>query len=141
MAVALHRQVELLDLDLFAGSSVREASRIRSLLTMLAAPAGTVLIKEGTYGQEFMILASGEASVTVGGRAVATIGAGDFIGEMSLLDGDLRSATVTALTPITFYVCNSAEFAGILATSPSVAARITEAAAAREASNAEALAA
>ena len=137
MALHLYRREPLQDLDLFAGCSRREAARIRSLLTMLHTEAGTVLISQGTLGREFLVLADGEAEVSVrtsdGERVVATLGAGDFVGEMALLAHDPRSATVTAVTPLTFYVCNSAEFAGLLEAAPGVAARITAAAAARHA--------
>jgi CRP-like cAMP-binding protein len=106
---------------------------------MLRVEPGTVLMGEGTFGFEFLIIAEGEARVTVrtpdGERTLATLSPGDFAGEMSLLAGNRRSATVTAITPLTFYVCNVAEFAGILDIAPSVAQRISLTAAAREQSN------
>jgi CRP-like cAMP-binding protein len=57
------------------------------------------------------------------------------MGEMSLLAHSLRSATVTAVTPLTFYVCNRAEFSSLLEAAPSVAQKITAAATERAAAN------
>jgi len=135
----MRRRDPLGDLGLFSGCTDSQVERVRSLLTMLRVEPGTVLMGEGTFGFEFLIIAKGEARVTVrtpdGERTLATLSPGDFAGEMSLLAGNRRSATVTALTPLTFYVCNVAEFAGILDIAPSVAQRISLTAAAREQSN------
>jgi CRP-like cAMP-binding protein len=130
-----HWPYSLASLDLFAGCSPSELAQIGSLLTMLTADAGRTLIREGVAGVEFMVIASGEAVVTVDGQPVARLGAGDFVGEMSLLTRAPRSATVTAVTPLTFYVCNTAEFASLLDAAPSVAAKITETANRRSATN------
>jgi CRP-like cAMP-binding protein len=126
-------------LDLFADCSAAELERLGSLMTMLSAEAGTVLIGEGEIGAEFVILGEGTAEVTIrqGGQTVvlAELAAGDFVGEMSLLRGTRRSATVTATSSLTFYVCNAAEFASLLDAAPSVAGKITAAAEARGAAN------
>ncbi len=133
------RREPLLDLPLFSGCTPVQAERIRSLLTMLTAAPGTVLMSEGTYGVEFLIIADGQARVTtqtpIGELVLATLGAGDFVGEMSLLARDRRSATVMAMTDLTFYVANSAEFAGILDAAPSAAHEIEATAAQRAETN------
>jgi CRP-like cAMP-binding protein len=89
--------------------------------------AGTVLMHEGAVGSEFMILADGTAEVRQGGRLLATIGAGDVVGEMALLQSagrGYRNATVTAVTPLTVYVGTPREFRQILAVAPSVAEKV-----------------
>jgi CRP-like cAMP-binding protein len=135
----MRRRDPLGQLGLFSGCTPAQVDRVRSLLTMLRVQPGTVLMGQGTFGFEFLIIAEGEALVTVqtpdGVRTLATLGTVDFAGEMSLLAGSRRSATVTALTPLTFYVCNVAEFAGILDIAPSVGQRIALTAAAREQAN------
>jgi CRP-like cAMP-binding protein len=118
-------------LALFADCSPAELRRISSLVTMLTLDAGTVLMTEGTIGLEFLVIVDGTAKVSVGGQVVAELGAGDFAGEMSLLARGPRTATVTAVTPLTVYVCNSAEFATLLEVAPNVADKITRAAAVR----------
>ena len=125
----------LAELDLFADCSSAELHQIGSLLTMLTVDAGTVLMHEGARGAEFMVIARGDAVVTTHGHEVARLGVGDFVGEMSLLAHTGRSATVMAVTPLTFYVSNTAEFASLLDAAPSVAAKITAAAAHRGESN------
>ena len=127
----------LANLALFADCSHAELEQLGSLMTMLCVGPGRVLISEGTIGMEFMILAEGEADVTVAGQTRARLGPGDFAGEMSLLARGRRSASVTAVTPVTFYVCNTAEFSSLLDTAPSVAAKITAAAARRSEVNDE----
>jgi len=129
----------LLELDLFAECTPAEARRLRSLLTLLNVAAGTELISGGSYGFEFLVIAAGQAEVSIetvsGPVVVATLEAGEFAGEMSLLGRQRRSATVTATTPLTVYVANSAEFATILEEAPSVAAKIRAAASARQEAN------
>ncbi|GAC1312883.1 MAG: hypothetical protein NVSMB12_03760 [Acidimicrobiales bacterium] len=125
----------LADLDLFSECSARDLRRIGSLLTGLQVPAGSVLINEGSIGLEFLVIVSGQAAVTVDGRPVATLGAGDFIGEMALLNRVPRSATVRAITPLTFYVSNTAEFATLLEIAPGVRAKIHAAAERRSQAN------
>ncbi len=131
----------LADLDLFSGASPSEIARARQVLTMLKVDAGTVLMQQGGFGMEFLIIAEGEATVSIGTQLVATLGRGDFVGEMSLLGRGRRTATVTAVTPLTFYVANSAEFTALLEAVPSVGERIVQTAAEREAHNRRSLAA
>jgi len=62
---------------------------------------GTALTDQGAYGSVFTLIADGQATVTVGGVAVASLGPGEFFGEMALIDGsNVRSATVTADTEV-----------------------------------------
>lgn len=125
----------LADLALFSACSPRDLQRIGSLVTGLEVGAGEVLISEGTVGLEFLVITAGQAEVTVDGRRVAILGPGDFTGEMALLDHGPRSASVRSLTPLTFYVCNSAEFATLLDVAPGVRAKIVAAAGERAQAN------
>jgi len=125
-------------LDLFAGCTPTQLAAARQLLTLLTVEAGTVLMHEGGLGMEFLVIADGEATVTIGGRQVATLRHGDFAGEMSLLGNARRSATVTAATRLTVYVANPAEFTALLEVAPPVAARIVGTAAARQEANRQA---
>jgi len=129
----------LAELPLFAGCTPAEVANARRLLTLLSVDAGSVLMREGGFGTEVMIIADGQATVSkhVDGAesVVATVGRGDVIGEMSVLDGGRRSATVRALTPMSVYVASAAEFAGLLRELPVVAERIARTAAERRDTN------
>ena len=86
----------------------------------LDVPAGSVLCKEGERGREFFVIIEGEAEVTRGGKRLATIGSGEFFGEIALLERVVRTATVTATTPLRFFVVSDSAFSGVLATDPSI---------------------
>lgn len=110
------RLEELRSIEAFAECTIEELARIDSLLTEATFPAGSVLIEEGTPGFEFLVLVEGTARVTRGGKPVATVGPGSFVGEMALLakDEPTRSASVTAETKLRAFVLNAGEFAALL---------------------------
>jgi CRP/FNR family cyclic AMP-dependent transcriptional regulator len=119
---------ELRELDLFSEVSRSELAVISRQLTRLRVKAGRVLVREGAIGNEFMIMASGMAEVTQGDQSIATLGRGDLVGEMALLQpyGSRRNATVTAVTDAEIYAGSPAEFRRILETAPSVAAKVRQ---------------
>jgi CRP-like cAMP-binding protein len=83
-----------------------------------------------------MIISEGQATVSQGDRSVATLGRGDLVGEMALLDHQVpgrRNATVTVNTDAVVYAGSRAEFRQILASAPSVARKVRETVAARSA--------
>jgi CRP/FNR family transcriptional regulator, cyclic AMP receptor protein len=114
----------LSNVPLFSGCTKRELKAIARLCTDLDVPAGSVLTTEGVPGRECFIVADGEARVVIGKRTVAAVGPGDIVGEMSLLDGGPRSATVTATTPMALYALSVPEFNALLDTSQSTSHRI-----------------
>src|SRR5580698_2054864 len=118
---------ELRELDLFSEVSRSELAVISRQLTRLKVKAGRVLVHEGAIGNEFMIMASGMAEVTQGGQSIATLGRGDLVGEMAILQpvgSGRRNATVTAVTDAEIYAGSPSEFRRILDASPSVAAKV-----------------
>ena len=125
---------DLRELDLFSEASRSELAVIRKQLTRLKVKAGRVLVREGAIGNEFMILVNGMAEVTQGGRSIATIGRGDLVGEMALLQGHghgRRNATVTAVTDAEIYAGSPAEFRRIIEAAPSVAEKVRQTVASR----------
>jgi CRP-like cAMP-binding protein len=88
-------------------------------------PAGATPIEEDAPGQAMFIIVSGEAAVTVHGddEPVATLGKGDIVGEMSLLTGARRSATVKAVTPLEVIEVNKEALAHVLKASPDLVDR------------------
>lgn len=125
---------DLAELPLFSEVSRSELAVIRSHLTPLQVPAGRVLVQEGGRGDQFMIIAEGAATVSQGGRTIATLESGDLVGEMALLHDDgvgRRNATVTVSADALIYAGSRAEFRQILQAAPSVARKVRETAAAR----------
>jgi CRP-like cAMP-binding protein len=125
------------ELDLFAACSRAELQRVEPLITPVRLRAGHVLIREGTIGHEFIIIAEGDAAVGVEHSVapLALVGPGGFVGEMALLNREPRSATVTALTPLSILVSNDREFGELLRVAPSISEKITRVARERRAKN------
>jgi CRP-like cAMP-binding protein len=118
-------------IPLFAGTDRKQLERVAGLCTEVRVPSGRILCTEGEPGQEFFVVEQGEAAVTVGGSPVATLGAGDFFGELALLDGQARAATVTAGTDMLVLVLTASEFDGALQADPMIAVRMLPAIGAR----------
>jgi CRP-like cAMP-binding protein len=131
---------DLKELALFSECSRRELRALSRLLTSVEVAPGEVLLREGNHGQQFVVIADGAVAVSriVDGETVrvAVLGAGDFVGEMSLLHRQPRTATVTTLTRCTVFASNTREFFALLDAAPSVARRVAAAAARREEANA-----
>jgi CRP-like cAMP-binding protein len=85
---------------LFQGMSDRSIETIAGLAFETEFPEGATLVREGDPGDRFLIIRNGSAVVDQGGRTVRHLRGGDFVGEISLIDGSPRSATVTATAPV-----------------------------------------
>src|SRR5207253_7972276 len=82
-----------------AGLPSRELLSLASLFDEARLEEGAVLTREGDTGRELFLIVDGEALVSLRGDDVATVGPGEFVGEMAMFEQAPRSATVTALTP------------------------------------------
>ena len=109
---------------LFEGLLKKELVELARRAEDLEAPAGTVLCKEGEVGREFFVLMDGTVVVTAREKRIATLGAGDFIGEIALLEQVPRMATVTAKTPVRFFVLAREDFRHLVKQHPSVESKI-----------------
>jgi CRP/FNR family transcriptional regulator, cyclic AMP receptor protein len=112
------RITQLRSIELFDACPERELTTIAGLVYETTVPEGRVLCKEGDFGREAFVIVDGQAEVSKGGAILAKLGPGDVCGEMALLDGDRRSATVTALTPMTVLVISVREFESLLHSAP-----------------------
>ncbi|HVY09668.1 MAG TPA: cyclic nucleotide-binding domain-containing protein [Mycobacteriales bacterium] len=112
------------EIPLFRGCSKEELRDIDRAATQADFPAGQVLCTEGAVGRELIMLVEGEARIDRGGNEVAQVGPGAFIGEMSLLDGGPRSATVTAITDVKALVLPAREFWQVIDEVPAIAHRL-----------------
>lgn len=109
---------------LFGNLSQRQLNLIAKHADEVNLPAGKVLAKQGELGLEFLLLVEGRARVQKNGKVIAHLAAGDFFGEMSLIDGKPRSATVIAETPVTLLVIHRRSFNYLLDTIPGLPRKI-----------------
>jgi CRP-like cAMP-binding protein len=116
---------------LFAGLLPSELDRVTLVMNPLQASAGDVICAEGSPGHDFYLIADGEAAIERGGHTVAKLSAGDYFGELALLDRGPRSATVRALTDAHLYVLHEQSFAAILNEVPALAQKLLAALATR----------
>lgn len=115
----------------FPGVTRHELATIARNVTEVRLDSGTVLTREGTYSPQVFLIVDGTAEVRLGDQVIATLGAGDVCGELALLGGQRRTATVVATSDVVALVSNPREFAAILADEPRLAARIRRSAAGR----------
>ncbi|MDP9300726.1 MAG: cyclic nucleotide-binding domain-containing protein [Actinomycetota bacterium] len=116
---------------IFAGCSKKELQTVSKAIKPVQHATGSVVATEGEPGAGLFIIDSGEAKVSIGGKTINTLGPGEFFGEMALLDGGPRTATVTAKTDLSLFVLTEWVYRGLLTEHPSIAIRTLEAVAAR----------
>lgn len=121
----------LANVPIFSGCSKRELALIARSAKTVAHRKGTVIAREGEPGVGLFVILEGECEVTVGGRRRARLGPGDFFGEIALLDGGPRTATVTALTDVTLAGITGWVFRGLITEHPRIALKTLEAVAGR----------
>ena len=111
-----NEKVELIKrVPLFADCSRSELGQIAQLADEIDLAEGKELTRLGQPGYEFFVLLEGEADVTQDGRSINTLHAGDFFGEIALVEDSPRTATVTATTPVRLLVITNRAFKRLLA--------------------------
>jgi CRP-like cAMP-binding protein len=117
----VHRLAEL---DLFAGADRELLATVALRSVVLEVAKGRELLSEGCEAREFVVILDGHAVVTVAGVPIAYLGAGSSFGEMSLIDGRRRTATVTAASPMQVIVFAREDFRVLLMQEPTFCMRI-----------------
>jgi CRP-like cAMP-binding protein len=100
----------LRNVPLFRSLNQRQLNAVVKYTDAHRARQGAVLTRKGQHGLEAFVIVDGKARVEVGGKKIAELGPGDFIGELSLIDGKPRTATVVAQTPMTLMVVRRRDF-------------------------------
>jgi putative nucleotidyltransferase with HDIG domain len=119
------------NIPLFKTLPKREYIHLQNTLNYMDVEAGSVLIRENDFGNDFYIILEGRLDViksmgVMGDRVLTTLSTGDFIGEMSLLNPDgLRTATVLCRTPAKLMQISHANFKALLERQPDLAFKIT----------------
>ena len=125
------RATVLSNVPIFSGLTKKELASIQRLMSSIPIKAGNEFIKEGAIGREAFVIVSGDASVWKGGKLVASVGPGSVLGEMALLAGTPRDATVKAETDLMVEVLNAGEFAAFLDANGSLTRKVLKATIAR----------
>jgi CRP-like cAMP-binding protein len=121
----------LANTSLFSQCSARELRLIARLAKTRKVPQGTRLLVEGEVGDEMLVMLSGSATVQRGGRRIATLSAGDVIGELGVLSRAPRNATVTTTADSEIAVIGQRAMNRLLADAPGFARKLLEALAER----------
>lgn len=118
----------LKQVPLFAGLSGRDVRSLAGITERVHFGAGRTVVQNGSRGTAFYVILEGEAKVMAGysGRARAHLGPGDFFGELALIDGRPRTASVIAETSLVTARIARAEFRKMLLRQPGVALKILE---------------
>ena len=114
----------LAEVELFSGATQADLDRIAGRCVELQVSAGRELCREGERAREFVVILDGEALVTIDGRQTAYLGQGSCFGEMALIDGHKRTATVTARSAMRVLVFDGDDFRALLEELPGFSARI-----------------
>jgi CRP/FNR family transcriptional regulator, cyclic AMP receptor protein len=114
----------LANVPLFSSMSKRDLQKVARASDEIRVDEGRELVKQGDRGRECFVILDGTATVKRNGRKVATLGAGDQFGELALLDGGPRTASVVADTPLKVLVIGQREFSGVLDEVPGLAHKV-----------------
>lgn len=114
----------LATVPLFSALSRSDLRQVVRVAEELDVPPGQALVTEGRTGREFFLILEGQANVRRNGRKIATLGPGQYFGELALIDRKPRSATVESATEMKLLVLGQREFAGLLESLPGVAAKL-----------------
>lgn len=132
MAIRKNLKIELIKgVPLFAQCSKAELARVAAIADELHVPEGKTLTKEGEPGLEFFVLVDGTAAVHQGKRKINEMSGGDFFGEVSVLAGTPRTATVTTTAPTRLLVITDRDLNRLLRDSIGLQAKVMRALALR----------
>jgi CRP/FNR family transcriptional regulator, cyclic AMP receptor protein len=115
---------QLATVPLLSSFSKRELTKVARAADEVTVKAGRQVVVEGKVGHECFVILAGEASVSREDHVIATFRAGDHFGELALLDGGPRTATVTATTDLDLLVIGQRQFLGLLEELPGLSRKI-----------------
>jgi CRP-like cAMP-binding protein len=116
----------LTKVPLFEGLSRRELEQIARWADEVDLPEGKRLLDQGRFAYEFFVIQEGECEVRQDRRPLATMGPGDIVGEIALMERARRTATVETLSRVRAIVMSARDFGTMMDTMPSVARRVRE---------------
>jgi len=120
------KAAELGQLELFRKCRPSDLRRLASIADKVTFEPGEVLCQEGRKGHDCYVIANGEAEVSVGGQSVAVVGRGDVVGEIAVLDGGRRTASVVAVDEVHTYAIEQRRVDDLLERAPAIARAMLE---------------
>ncbi len=117
-------QDALHDLPIFSDMSRKDLERVARWADEIDLPAGYRLLEQGSFPHEFFVILEGTVDITKDGAPLASLGRGEILGEIAILEDERRTATVVAATPVRAAVMSRREFDQMRAQLPAVAQRI-----------------
>lgn len=128
MSLRKNMKIELIKrVPLFSRCTKKELAAIAGEADELVVPEGRTLARQGATGSEFVVIVEGSAEVRKNGRKINRLGAGDFIGEIALISGAARTATVTTTSEARILVLNDRGFRRLTKEIPSLQASVLRA--------------
>ena len=118
-------------IPLFAGLTLDQRASVASACDELVVEEGTMLVREGDFGHAVFAITSGTADVVHDGVVVNTLGPGDYFGEIAVMSGGRRSASVVATSPLTLVTIFNREIWRLERDAPEVASALRETISAR----------
>lgn len=115
------REALVADVGLFRNLPRAQLKRLALATKEVSHPAGKEVAEEGVGGLAFHVILEGSATVSTGGRELRTLGPGDYFGEISMIDGKPRSATVTVVEPLKALAIPHLDFMHVVDEDPSFA--------------------
>jgi CRP-like cAMP-binding protein len=109
---------------LFSGLATQDLATLAAASAERHVERGTLLTRQGEPGDEFFVVADGEVRIDVGGQEVRRLGPGDFLGEIALVYGGLRTATATVERAAALYVLDRPAFESMLRRHPRIEDRL-----------------
>jgi CRP-like cAMP-binding protein len=118
-------KVELIrKIPLFKHCTTRELGEIAAIADELDLKEGKELTREGRAGREFFVLVEGTAEVMIGKKSINAVRQGDFLGEIALVTGRPRTATVKATSPVRVLVITARNFRTLLEKHPEIQRKV-----------------
>ena len=115
---------QLKRIPLFSDASDDELKKVAVFAESREVPEGEVVLEEGSFSRELLAIEDGTAEVTREGEHIADLGKGDIFGETGMLDDSMRTATVTATSPLRMISMGHFEVKRLQKAAPDVYTRI-----------------
>jgi CRP/FNR family cyclic AMP-dependent transcriptional regulator len=114
----------LKNVPLFSACSKKDLEKVAKAADEITMPAGSIVVDQGDMGREAYVILKGEVTIKRNNRKIATLGDGDVVGELSLLDHGPRTASVVCATDCTLLVIDQRRFINVLDEVPSIAHKL-----------------